>query len=182
MPPSLLIQANMSEIDHSRFRLIYETYWNKVYSYSLHILKDPVICQDIVQQVFISLWERRALLQIENIEAYLIQSVKFACMGELKKTLRQPVSNGIENLMEVSTCGCDDGLQYKELEQTLDKLLDPLSKKSELMFRMRFEQGMDNRSIASHLELSEKTVRNRLSDTIKLIRQKLIKQGYNRKE
>ncbi|WP_437921435.1 RNA polymerase sigma-70 factor [Sphingobacterium sp. LRF_L2] len=168
----------MSEIDGDSFRLIYETYWEKVYRYAYRVLDDRPIAEDIVQQVFVSLWERREFLQLENAEAYLIKAVKFACLTEVKKRHRFCEADEFVMKGTQSDTQTDDRVLVKDLEMTIEKFLGPMADKCKKIFRMRFEQGLDNRSIASHLELSEKTVRNKLSATISVIRDKLKTEGY----
>ncbi|MFA4870441.1 MAG: sigma-70 family RNA polymerase sigma factor [Pedobacter sp.] len=164
--------------DYDAFRLIYETYWKKVYNYAQKILEENLLAEDVVQQVFVSLWERREFLQIENIEGYLIKAVKFACITELKKRYRCCAAQDCVINCKKTDLQTDDHVLYKDLEKTIDKLLCPMAHKCQKMFRMRFEQGMDNRSIALHFDLSEKTVRNKLSRTIGIIREKLKIEGY----
>lgn len=168
----------MPEMDYAAFRAIYDTYWEKVYKYAQKILGNTPLAEDVVQHVFVSLWERRKLLQMENTEAYLIRAVKFACLTELKKTQRYRDLGDVDMPETKSELKADDYILHKDLEKTIDYLLKPVAGKCQQMFRMRFEQGLDNHSIASHLDLSEKTVRNKLSQTIGMIREKLKLQGY----
>jgi RNA polymerase sigma-70 factor (ECF subfamily) len=172
------LDNGISEINRDTFRMLYELYWNKVYSYAKRILEDEQGAEDVVQQVFVSLWERRTEIQIQHIEGYLIRSVKYVCLNQLKKRQRYTDSEQLTVDSKKSDLRTDDNILYQELERTIERLLGPFTHKCQEMFRMRFQDGLDNQSIATHFDLSEKTIRNKLSITIGAIREKLKTAGY----
>ncbi|PVH24269.1 RNA polymerase sigma factor [Sphingobacterium corticibacter] len=167
----------MSEIDSSAFREIYDVYWHKVYKYASRILADSELAQDVVQQVFVSLWERRAHLDLNNVEAYLIRAIKFACLATLRKQQKQRSLDEKDYLWSASSHATDEYSLGKDLARHLNKILATLSKDEEYIFRMRFEDGLDNRTIAANLMLSEKTIRNKLCTTLGFVRRKLKSYG-----
>ncbi|MFD2969111.1 RNA polymerase sigma factor [Sphingobacterium bambusae] len=168
----------MSAIDHDTFRAIYESYWAKVYNYAKRIMEDKEAAEDIVQQVFVSLWERRATLHLDNAEAYLIQAVKFTCITALKKEQRYAHQEEVEGVQRPSTSKADELTLKHDLDKNLKGIIETLTRDEQDIFRMRFEDGLDNKTIAAHLALSEKTIRNKFSMVLSIVRQKLKTYGY----
>ncbi|ERJ60422.1 sigma-70 family RNA polymerase sigma factor [Sphingobacterium paucimobilis] len=176
--PTVKLDNGITEIDCTTFRRVYEMYWNKVYCYARRILEDEQGAEDVVQQVFVSLWERRNEIQIHHVENYLIRSVKYACLSQMKKRKRYTDDEQLSVDTKRSELRTDDNILYQELERMIERLLVPFTDKCQEMFRMRFHDGLDNQSIATHFDLSEKTIRNKLSMTIQTIREKLKTAGY----
>src|SRR3989339_1311272 len=71
--------------DQSSYKELFKRYWSKLYIYAYNVLHDKDVCEDIIQEVFTDLWTRRKSLQVENVSAYLYQSVKF----QIYKQFRQ---------------------------------------------------------------------------------------------
>src|SRR5207249_4815542 len=67
----------LSEGNSQAFSEIYERYWEKLFISAEKILQNRAAAQDAVQEVFISLWNRRSTLQIEALQNYLFQAVRF---------------------------------------------------------------------------------------------------------
>src|ERR1700743_590370 len=66
--------------NHEAFSVIYRRYWKKVFVFAFDRLKDVKQSQDLVQDLFVSLWERKAELQITNLNAYLYASVRYGVL------------------------------------------------------------------------------------------------------
>jgi|GEM_PF-1473250 len=168
------------EIDYQTFCALYKEYWPKVIRYAKELAKDDALAEDILQRVFISLWERRGQLTIACVEAYLKRAVKFAVLAELKKQLytREGLTESAD-VMEFHAHELPDAsLCYRELTQTLGTITAVLPKRNQKMFQLRYTEGMDNRQIAAIMEVSEKTIRNQLSLSLKLVRKRLRRVGY----
>lgn len=175
------VQKNLIDcqsIDEKCFELIYKRYWDQVLAYATCIVHDQSLAEDIVQHVFVSLWDKRSERHIENIENYLKRAVKYAAFHEIKKRL---VIDDNTNLSDVDIIGdqeSDQDILYKDLHQRLDEIITKLPSKSKDLFVLKFKDGLDNNAIASALDLSEKTIRNKLSISLKSVRVNLKKVGF----
>lgn len=168
------------EIDYQTFCALYKEYWPKVIRYAKELTKDDALAEDILQRVFISLWERREQLTIACVEAYLKRAVKFAVLAELKKKLyaKEDLTESAD-VVELHANELPDArLCYRELTDMLGTITAVLPKKNQEMFQLRYTEGLDNRQIAEVLEVSEKTIRNQLSLSLKLVRKRLRRVGY----
>lgn len=165
-------------IDEHSFELIYRCYWDQVLQYAVHIVHDRPLAQDIVQHVFVSLWDKREQRHIKNIEAYLKIAVKYAAFHEIKNRLNIDENRDLNDIDMIGDLESDHDILYKDLHVILDDMMNKFPSKSKDMFVLKFKDGLDNHAIASALHLSEKTIRNKLSICLKSVRVNLKKVGF----
>lgn len=165
-------------IDAKSFEQIYIRYWDQVLQYAICIVHDESLAKDMVQHVFVSLWDKRKERQIEHIEIYLKRAVKYAALHEIKKRLIIDDKMDLNDVDIISDQESDQDMMYQDLHLAIDHMMTKLPSKSKDMFVLKFRDGLDNSAIADALDLSEKTIRNKLSICLKSIRMNLKKVGF----
>ena len=75
--------------DEKAFREIYQRYWKKLYFTEVRKIEEANIVEELIQDIFLKLWERRAGLQVERLDAYLFSSVRYAVINHIKSNLVQ---------------------------------------------------------------------------------------------
>jgi RNA polymerase sigma-70 factor (family 1) len=157
--------------DHAAFTEIYNRYWKRIFVLAAKKLLDLDEAKEVVQEIFIRLWERREQLVIDtNIVSYLSASVKYRIINRLDKVYIR--KNYIDNLpgdVEVDN-STQEWLEFEEVQERLAKLVSDLPEKCRLVFIMSREQGLSHKQIAADLEISEKTVEGHLSKATKSLR------------
>jgi len=164
--------AALKEGEEQAFGEIYERYWKELYRKANHILQDPDASVDVLQDVFLSLWQRRAQVDILALKPYLHQALRFSVLKAIRKlkTDRQ----FYERLMEVTTeIIAENPLLFKEQQQLIQNLIDNLPEDCKQAFLLSREQEMTYKQIANLLNISEKTVEKRISKSLKMIRASL---------
>lgn len=164
--------AALKEGEEQAFGEIYERYWKELYRKANHILQDPDASVDVLQDVFLSLWQRRAQVDILALKPYLHQALRFSVLKAIRKlkTDRQ----FYERLMEVTTeIIAENPLLFKEQQQLIQNLIDNLPEDCKQAFLLSREQEMTYKQIANFLNISEKTVEKRISKSLKMIRASL---------
>ncbi len=133
------------------------------------MLSDGQLAQDVVQEVFISLWNRRAEVHIEKLPAYLHQAVRFQ---ELKAVHRlQSDTAFYDRLASIAQDLIHhEPLLYNEMEQTVRNLLSRLPEDQRSILRMSREEGLTYRQIAEKMGISIKTVEKKISLSLRAIR------------
>lgn len=148
---------------------------NKMYSCALYMLGDSMDAEDVVQDVYEKLWNKRSsLLQLENPEAYVFRSVKNLCCDRLnsQKLHREK----LEDLGRTShECVVDNRAEHRNLKSILDQEIASLPEKQRLVVFLRDVQGYEIEEISKMLEMKEANVRVVLSRTRKLLRERMIK-------
>lgn len=163
------------EGDNQAFTEIYNRHWKQVLYYAAKKTGDISVAEDIVQDVFVSLWKRRSQLEISSeFKNYLIVSIKYRV---LKFLSRERIKRLVEESNALTYDVLDDSTQqyldFDELRSALEELVCKLPERSALIYRMNKEEGMSHREIALQLGMSEKAVNSNLVRTKKILRARL---------
>lgn len=170
----LELMAAVKTGDHLAFAEIYDRYWDKLFYVAARKLDQLEDAEEVVQNIFISLWNRRLTLEISStLSSYLSVSIKYRVIKVLEKQYHQRKyadtlkKNG---LLDDST---QEWLEFMELKDQLEQLMLELPNKCQLVYRMSREQGFSQKEIAGKLDISEKTVEAHLGKATKTIRARL---------
>ncbi|MDE1192984.1 MAG: RNA polymerase sigma-70 factor [Arachidicoccus sp.] len=160
--------------DEESFTEIYNRYWDKLYIVAANKLKDCYLAEEIIQDLFLDIWKRRATLKIPNkLGLYLAAALKYKIINANQDTFRKKnILNEINN-NKLNHYSLESQLSFEELEDKLDKLVANLPEKCRLIYKLSREEGLSHKKIASHLQISEKTVESHLTRAFKLIRSKI---------
>ncbi|MEI5983449.1 MULTISPECIES: RNA polymerase sigma-70 factor [Sphingobacterium] len=159
------------------FTEIYNKYWKKLLAISYHILKDKEQAQEVVQEVFISIWNNRKEIEIDSIEGYLATAVKYSTFKVIYKNKRL---NEIEQgLQQADSYLEDDKIEARFLKDYLDGVIEKLPEKCRIIFKLSRETYLTNQEISDNLNISVKTVEAHITRAIKILRINLHKVGLS---
>jgi RNA polymerase sigma-70 factor (ECF subfamily) len=149
------------------FDKIYNDYWQKLFAFSLKMTGDEHLAQNVVQDVFIDLWERKENIQITSIDNYLFRAVKNQIFKNYRndkfdRTILEDKFDNylIENLTSIES----------DLSDKIYDLLDTLPQKRKEILLMNKLHDMNIDQIATELVLSKQTVKNQISSGLKQLR------------
>lgn len=148
---------------------LFNRYWQTLYKKAAYILDNPAVAEDIIQDVFFSIWGRREELEIESVKAWLEQAMRF----QVFKAIRDEKAGRLfqQRLSEVTVDILrDDPILFKEHQQLLDYLINQLPEDCREAFRLSRAQELSYREIATALHISERTVRHRIAKSLELLR------------
>ena len=152
------------------FEELFERYWEMLFRFCNGILGDEELCQDIIQEIFTDLWQRRKTLRIENVKAFLFQAVR----NKVAKHIRhiQLKRKHLEVIAKLSGVGLSTEAIYelKELRQTIDEHLKALPNRCYQIFKLSRFEHYSNQEIAQQLNISIRTVETQISRAIKHLR------------
>ena len=155
--------------DDAAFTEIYNRYWKLLLFTSYKVLLDEQAAQDAVQNVFISLWQRRHTVEIILLKAYLQQAARYSVLNAIRDNKKD--ANFYDRLKKVtSELIVDDPLVFKEQQALVQQLLSSLPANCTETFLLSREEGLTYKQIAERLEISEKTVEKRMSKSLKHLR------------
>ncbi|NBC24757.1 MAG: RNA polymerase sigma-70 factor [Bacteroidetes bacterium] len=158
--------------DEQAFRIIYDRYWSKLFHYALNVLEDKTVCEDIVQEVFVSLWQSSDSLKIDNLSAYLFQSVKFQIFKYLRNY--KIARRHLERIALLQSHNdTEDQLIAKELETELNRVIDCLPERCRQIFLLSRIEHRSNQEISLQLGLSIQTVKNQISKALAYLREEI---------
>lgn len=166
---------------YEQFRLVFEKYYNPLCKYANNFVKEQRICEDIVQEVFVRIWEaRRHLIDSDNIRFYLFVAVRNNCLTHLSREQKRAISSLSDMDPEDEDAFTDlgthtgDTVNYLQLLGQGIERLPPKCKEVFLLSRMG---ELSNHQVADSLGISVKTVNNQLWKALKLLRAFATKAG-----
>lgn len=157
------------------FKTLFDRYWEKLYVYAFNRLKSEADAQDIVQEVMISLWSRRASLDIETtLAAYLHAAVQYEVLNHFSRAAKiAGRSQEYEQNILPELTGYIAPLQVKELAALAEVEIARLPEKMQQVYRLRQEKNLSVKEIARVLNISEQTVRNQLNSSYQKLKKHL---------
>lgn len=166
--------ALLKQDDDVAFNEIYVRYWKQVLYYAAQKTGDQMDAENIVQDVFVSLWRRRNDLNISSgFNHYLIVSIKYRVLKFLSRQRSLRLIEEGELSYDILDDSTRQYLDFEELRLRLEELICSLPEKSAIIYRMNKEQGVSHREIAKIMNLSEKAVNSRLVRAKKVLQEGL---------
>jgi RNA polymerase sigma-70 factor (ECF subfamily) len=147
------------------FKKIFQSYYAPLCNYAFRIVKDESTAEEIVQNLFIELWEKDALTNVKNKEHYLLRSVKFKCIDHLRAR-KQNKEVPLSDLPEKSVFE-PGGLTEEDIVPLLHYFASKLPPKTREVFLLSRTSGMSYKEIASEMGISVKTVENQMGRALK---------------
>jgi RNA polymerase sigma-70 factor (ECF subfamily) len=168
-----LLVRNLSKGNLLAFNTLYKKYSGRLYRFALGYLKSEQEAEELVQEVFTIIWEKRADLKEELSFKSFLFTIAF---NIVRKHFRTKVYLN-EYFKTVTDADVDmhtsQKITYDSLYQYITELVNQLpDRRKEIFIKSRFE-GLSIKEIAEKLKISHKTVENQLTEALKFIRTNL---------
>lgn len=157
------------------FEETFRKYYQSLCNYANSILKEMDEAEEVVQNLFMSIWEKRSDLEINiSLKSYLYRAVHNHCLNRIKHLkVREEYQQYAVNFYDASYESVSQTVMKNELETKIEEAIRKLPEQCRLIFRMsRFEE-LKYHEIAEQLELSPKTVENQIGKALKILRVEL---------
>ncbi|MDR1556717.1 MAG: RNA polymerase sigma-70 factor [Tannerellaceae bacterium] len=157
------------------FSFLFKTYYKDLVMFGSTYLPDRSVCEDIVQSVFLKLWDEREHLTIEtSLKSYLLTAVRNSCLDEIRhRHIVHGHESYILSLHQEDTIDTEHYVLYSDLHHHLLEALSKLPDSYREAFGMNRFEGLKYREIAARLKVSERTVEVRIAKALLLLRQYL---------
>ncbi|WKN30302.1 RNA polymerase sigma-70 factor [Porifericola rhodea] len=161
--------------DPKIFSEIYQQYFRKVFGICFYYTQDEECAQELSQEIFHSLWERRNSIDLQKgLEPYLSKAAKYKVIDHMRKKARQN-----QHAAGIFPEGCthenctENQVLYAHLNEKVGQLVDSMPCKCQQVYTLSREKGLSIKEIASSLLISEKTVKNHMNRALSFLRQHL---------
>ena len=157
---------------------IYNRYWSKLLAITYSHTQEKQAAQEIVQNVLITLWDRRQAITIDSLPNYLAMAVKYAVFQSLQKARRR--TDIARSLYDPRAA--DDGQGQVDaifLQQYINGVVEQLPEKCRLVFKYSREKGRTIPEIGRELNMADKTVEAHLTKALKTLRYALKNVGLS---
>lgn len=161
--------------DQNAFLEIYNRFQGILYIYACKITKDNDDAEDIVQEVFVYLWDKRSTtILTSSISSYLYSAVRYKFFNLLdRKKIRTDYRLSFQQFLDQGEYITDNYIREKEFSNLIEKEISALPDKMREIFELSRKQYLSRKEIAEKLNLSEKTVKNQINNALKILRKRL---------
>lgn len=157
------------------FDALYGKYCSRVYKFGYSILKTREEAENLMQDVFLLLWEYRHKVEKDaSIKSYIFTITYNSAISVIRKKARESqFIEYLKSLQELSEDPVDTKLEYNELNNMLYEIIDVLPQRQKEVYLMHRDEGLKYNEIAERLHISVNTIENHMSRALKNIREKI---------
>lgn len=160
--------AKIKTNDAKAFEVLYLKFWNRLFQFAVQKIKNEDASNEIVQDIFVDIWERRTTLQVENIESYLFSATKYKIIAFFKEVVLESVED-----LEIIDNQTNYQIWYNDFDEQLQSHIDQLPEKTKEIFILNRIEGKTAKEIAEQLQIPERTVEYHITQSLRYLRSKL---------
>jgi RNA polymerase sigma-70 factor (family 1) len=166
---------NIRKGDTRSFEQVFNLYAENLVRYAATIVKDVDDAEDIVQQLFVSIWDKKGIPDVNtSLKSYLYKSVYNTSLNKLKQAkVKESYATHITYVSDGLTSGANAMMEQKETAARIEQAINELPEQCKLIFRMSRVEQLKYLEIADKLGLSVKTVENQMGKALKHMRERL---------
>lgn len=162
----------LCEGDLDAFDQIYNAYWQKLFLYVVKVIRDKEAAEDIVQEIFVSLWSRREEISDQRtLSGYLFTAARFKGINFVQDQLKK--GQHLDSLIDHFTARQDtlnESIEARELNAIIDDEIEKLPAKMRDVFVLSRREQLSHKEISDKLQISDKTVKKQINNALKHFR------------
>ncbi len=156
------------------FEQIYKLYWKRLYAIAAAKLQSAEEAEEVVQELFTTLWEKRNTLIITNLSHYLFSAVRYRVINAIRsKVVHKSYWDFYRTFIPRSESSTEEVVQYNDLNEAFENAVNALPEKSQTIFRLSRFEGKSVQEIAKSLKLSEKAIEYHVTKSLKVLKVQL---------
>ncbi len=164
-----ILLQKLANDDKRALEELFNYYYPRLYHFSKSFLKLEEGIDDILQDVFIKIWNHRANIHgSESFNPFIFTVTRNLLLNELRSRLNdQKLKEKVLKLSLPEEYNSHEKMEYRELKNIVDQIVSNLPEKQQEVFDLSRNKGLSHKEIAEKLEISTKTVEYHISPTIK---------------
>jgi RNA polymerase sigma-70 factor (ECF subfamily) len=157
------------------FDVLYKKYSKRLYKFAYSILKSSEESENIVQDVFLNLWEHRNNVEKNSSIKYYVFTIAYNSAISIlrKKASESQFIEYLKSLQDLNQEPVNIEIEYNELTDKLNNIINHLPERQKEVYLLHKSEGLKYQEIADRLNISVNTVENHMSRALKAIREKL---------
>jgi RNA polymerase sigma-70 factor (family 1) len=157
--------------DELAFRLVFDKHRKRIYSYTLIIVKNTAIAEDILHDVFLNIWQHKNPAEIENLVVYL----KVAARNKAFKILRRQqleikTNYELMNNWQEGHNETEESILYKDASYIINKAIELLPPQQKMVYTLCRKEDLKYNQVAERLSLSPLTVKTHMQHALRFLR------------
>ncbi|ACT92036.1 RNA polymerase sigma-70 factor [Dyadobacter fermentans] len=167
--------AGLKSGNEAAFRKIYEKFWSPLYAVAYNHLRERMVAEEMVQELFTKLWLKRDQLNIHtSLQAYLYKAIRHLIYDHIdKQQVRQRVHEEMLSQGSEASYMTEETLDFQELQVRLAQAVDQLPQPAQAVFKMSRQEYLSPKEIAGRLNVSSKAVEYHLTRALRILRLRL---------
>ncbi len=171
--------AKVKNGDEVAFEILFKSFYASLTHFANAYLQDLDEAEEIVQSIFVNIWEKKEHIIIEtSFKSYIYQSVKNKCLNYLRNKKTQSKHLTIIDAKDYEDDHAIESMSSDEINQQLYFALEELPPKCKQIFQLSRLEGLKHKDIAEKLDLKVKTIENQIGIALKFLRTKLVDHLY----
>lgn len=169
-----LLASGIKNGNTDAFRQFYEMYSRKIYCFSFSYLKSRSEAEEVVQAVFVKIWENRNSIDLSlSLQSYMYKITTNHIYNLFKnKNIHLKVSSE-SSFHETTDNSTQEQIYYNNLEENIHGLIEQLPEQRKVIFKLSRFHGLSHEEIASKLNLSVRTVESQIYKSLKYLKKNL---------
>lgn len=161
--------------DKVAFYNIYERYSKRLYGFVIRYVKLEADAEEIVQEVFVKIWEARNRIDAEASFEYYLFTIAYNTTISLlrKKSSEKKYLDHLKTIQISNAPDLIDEIQFNELNEKVNALLNELTPRQKEIFQLSREQGLTHEEIAKKLDISVNTVKKHIVNALAFLKSRI---------
>jgi RNA polymerase sigma-70 factor (ECF subfamily) len=161
--------------DQQAYTEIYKRYHAAIYIHVFNRLRVREESRDLVHDLFSSLWHKKEELNLQtSLKAYLYTAARYKVFDWIsRRQVQSQYIDSISNFWDTGECITDHRVRERQLMELIELEIAALPSKMREVFELSRKDGLSHREIAGKLDISEKTVKKQVNNSLKILRAKL---------
>ena len=165
----LLIQQ-LANGNEAAFERLVEKYWNNIYAQSMVYLRSSHEAQDLTQEVFMTIWEKRRLLgPVTNFRSYIFTIARNQIINQVRKKLKAPVAVSIGNYEEQASFS-EEFYTRRELSNLIEEGIRLLPRQQQKAYLLSRDEGLSYEEVAEKMQTSKEATKKNIGRALHTLR------------
>jgi RNA polymerase sigma-70 factor (ECF subfamily) len=163
--------------DMAAFDELYYAYSSRLYNFGLGLLKNPEEAEEMVQDIFIKLWEKQERIDPElNLENYLLTiAYNYIRKYFRTKSIEQKVKNDLIKEEDYESNNTENKVIYDDLFGIAQDFIEKMPPKRKIVYKLSREEGKTTKEIAEKLGISKRTAESHLNQALQYLKKEMLK-------
>jgi RNA polymerase sigma-70 factor, ECF subfamily len=174
-----IILKQLSQDDKTALEQLFNYFYPRLYNFSKSFLKLDEGIDDILQEVFLKIWQnRKNIKNTETFNSYIFTITRNLLLNELRSRLNEQKTK--EKIFKRSVAEeflLSEQIEYQEMKEKVDQMVAILPERQREVFLLSRKEGLSYKEIATKLDIAEKTVEYHISQAIGVLKKKMKELG-----
>ena len=169
----------LTKSNESSLEILFNYYYPRLYHFSKTFLKIETGIDDILQEVFLKVWQnRKKITSASTFNAYIFTITRNLLLNELRSRLNdQKIKDKIQQLSVAKEYESFEEVEYNDLKAKIEEIVDELPARRKEVFILSRKEGLSHKEIAEKLSISPKTVEFHITQSVSYLKKKFKELG-----